>query len=144
VLIIKLYPETKLEHLNLKLQVTHESTHHRIQKPPFISFISNLKKLQMQLNIPALLTFLAATLVAANPIPTAASANSKALLEDIYGGTCYQQSIDTLACKIAGRYPTGCCCSDLKKFASSCGLPGPPYSYSNELKKAMKKCNSKC
>ena len=98
----------------------------------------------MQLTLRTLFTVLAATLVVANPIRTTARAPADILLEDIYGGTCYHEGIDTLACKKTGNYPTGCCCSDLKGFLSSCGLPGPPYDYSKEVKNAMKKCNSKC
>lgn len=96
----------------------------------------------MRFTIPALLTLLATTFVAANPLPIAAS--SMVPLEDIYGGTCYLDAIDTLPCKKAGYYPAGCCCKALQEVVNSCGLPGPPYTYSTELKNAFKKCNQKC
>ena len=135
VLIIKLYLQTS----------RNQSTYYRIQK---LSFISNLKKIptncKMQLTIPTLLTTLAVRLVVANPIPTPLGASTDVLLDDVYGGTCYHERIGTLACKKAGHYPACCCCSDLKGFLSLCGLLGPPYDYSKEVKDAMKKCNSKC
>ena len=95
----------------------------------------------MQLSIHTLLTLLTPlifTLVTANPIP---AANPDLALKDMYGGTCYYQKIDRLACKKSGLYPAGCCCSKLKKVVDSCGLL---VDYSKELKNVMKKCDSKC
>jgi len=91
----------------------------------------------MLLTIPTLLAPLVLTLVAANPVP---AANPDIPIKDMFGGACYYQRIDRLACKKAALYPAGCCCSDLKKAADSCGLL---VDYSSELKNILKKCDSK-